>query len=327
MAKYISRRQFLKNSALTAAALGVAPRLAVPASRDVRDPNGLPTRTLGNTGEVVPPLALGTGSRFCAVEDEDEALEILTYALDHGFYYWDTAHSYDYNGVVSEERLGKILKHRRREVFLSTKIDNRDPDGAKAQIEQSLNRLQTGHVDILKIHSIQSTDDARDIGRKDGVLQVVQNAREEGLAKYIGFTGHASAEAMALMAEQYDFDTMLIALNHYQQGEQPFEEKAIPAAKSKGMGVMVMKVIRPRETVRSVTPRDLIRYALSLKNADAAVVGTDSLQVLKENIQLVKHFTPMTESEMEQMHSALTPFYRHQGLEWMEPHYQDGCWT
>ncbi|HKJ68974.1 MAG TPA: aldo/keto reductase [bacterium] len=327
MTKYISRREFLKNSALTAAVLGIAPNLAVPAVREGRDSKGLPTRTLGNTKEVVPPLALGTGSRFCAVEDEDEALELLTYALDHGFYYWDTAHSYDYNGVVSEERLGKILKHRRNEVFLSTKVDNRDPDAAKAQIEQSLTRLQTDHVDILKIHSIQSTGDARDIGSPNGVLQVVQKAKEEGLAKYIGFTGHTSAEAMAMMAEQYDFDTMLIALNHYQQGNQPFEEKAIPTAKSKGMGVIVMKVIRPRETVRSVTPRDLIRYALSLKNADAAVVGTDSLQVLKENIQLVKNFTPMTDSEMEEMHSALTPFYRHQGLEWMEPHYQDGYRT
>ncbi len=326
----ISRRRFLKDTLAATAALAISPSLAVAEkSESAFDAKGLPTRILGQTGIRVPLIGVGTGSRFCAVKDENKALQMLTYALEHGLYYWDTAHDYGNDEVISEKRLGKILKHRRREIFLATKVAAREPDEAKRHIEESLSRLQTDYVDLLQIHSVESVEDVEIITKKGGLLEVVRGMREQGVARRIGFTGHRSAEAMALAARQYDFDTMLIALNHYREEveddeEQDFENKAVPVAAEKGLGVMVIKVIRPRETVKSVTPNELIRYALSLKHVNAAVISVDDLKFVKANIAILADFKPLDKKKMDKIRTALAPFYRHEGLEWMQPHYRDG---
>ena len=326
----ISRRKFLKDTLAATAALAISPSLAVAEkSESAFDAKGLPTRMLGGTGIKVPLIGVGTGSRFCAVKDEDKALEMLTYALEHGLYYWDTAHSYDNDEVISEKRLGKIVKHRRSEIFLATKVEGREPDEAKRHIEESLSRLQTDYVDLLQIHSVESVEDVEIIAKKGGLLDVVRGMREQGVARRIGFTGHRSAEAMALAARKYDFDTMLIALNHYREEveddeEQDFENKTVPVAAEKGLGVMVIKVIRPRETVKSVRPDELIRYALSLKHVNAAVISVDELKFVKANIAILADFKPLDKKKMDKIRTALAPFYRHEGLEWMQPHYRDG---
>jgi predicted aldo/keto reductase-like oxidoreductase len=322
--KNMTRRELLKSSIAAAAALAINPKL-LAACKDSRfDAKGLPTRVLGRTSEHVPLLAVGTGSRFCAVKDEDEALNILTYALDNGLYYWDTAHDYAYDAIISEQRLGKILKHRRKEVFLATKFAPRGADEAKRHIEESLKRLQTDFIDILQIHMIESEEDVDQIAKKGGVLDVLMQMKEQGVARNIGFTGHTSAAAMTKAALNYEFDTMLIALNHATEGKEKFEQHAIPSAAKKGMGVMVMKVIRPRETITGLTAENLIRYALSLKHVNAAVIGTDNINMIKQNIALLKSFKPLDAKKMDEIRVSLAPFYRHEGLQWMQPHYHDG---
>ena len=129
---------------------------------------------------------------------------------------------------------------------------------------------------------------------------------------------------MKLAAELYDFDTMLIALNHQQQGKEAFEEQPVPFAAGKGMGVLAMKVIRPRETVNGLSPDDLIKYALSLKGVTAAVIGTDSVEVLQKNIETIKSFKPLSEERMQELHVALDPFYKSKKLPWMQAGYYDG---
>lgn len=319
-----SRRDFIKTSAVGAAGLMIGCQAAGNSSP--YNAHGLPTMVLGETGVELPRIAIGCGSRWCSIENEDEALTMMTSALDKGFYYWDTAHQYENKqlGFASEERLGKVLKTRRKEVFLATKVDAREPDAAKKMIEDSLNRLQTDRLDLLQIHSIKSMEDVDQLGVKGGVVDIVRQMKEAGVARFIGFTGHTSAEAMKAMAERYQLDNMLIALNHHQEGKQAFEEQAVPAARKHGLGVMVMKVIRPREKVKSLAVKDLVRYALSLKQVDGAVIGMDSLEVVNANLALLQNFQPMSAPEMEQMQVALAPFYHQPDLQWMQPGYKDG---
>ncbi|MDJ0843329.1 aldo/keto reductase [Crocosphaera sp.] len=283
----------------------------------------LPTRKLGKTGVEVPLIAIGCGSRFLQIQEEEKALELLEYGLDHGFYYWDTAANYQRGQISSEERLGKLLKHRRKDVILATKLGEREGDDAKKTIERSLNRLQTDYIDLLQVHSIKSLEDVENIGKKGNVLEVLYKYKEEGIVNHIGFSGHTSAEAMKKAAEMYDFDTMLIAMNHYYT-KQKFEEQAVPAAAKKGMGILAMKAVRPRENIDNLNPQDLISYALSLEHISSAVIGIDSLQILKDNIELVKNFTPLSPSRMEEIRASLTPFYNHENLAWMKPNYVDG---
>ena len=322
----IDRRHFIGLSLAAAAGIGSLSCVRdVPGQRGGYDAKGLPTRTLGRTGVPVPLIVIGGGSRFCAVTDPEESAAILELALDSGLYYWDTAHDYVFGGVVSEERYALLLKERRNEVFLATKVAERTYDGAMRHLEESLQRLQTDHLDLYQIHNVQSLDDVDAIGAENGVYRALQKLKDEGVTRFIGYSGHSSAEALAEMARRYDFDTMLCALNHYQQGQEDREGRAVPEAARKNMGILVMKVIRPRESVDSVTPEELMRYALSLEHVTAAVIGTDSLDVVSQNSELVRNFERMGPQEMEQVAGSLEPLFNSGQLDWMRPGYTDGA--
>ncbi len=320
------RRTFLKTIAATAAAVKSvsAGDLVGSGPKQGYDAKGLPTAVLGKTGAVVPRIGIGLGSRFCAVENLDRALEILHAALDNGFYYWDTANNYRNKDIVSEERLGMVLKDRRQEVFLATKFEERTYDGVMRQLEESLKRLQTDHLDIYQIHAIESLKDLDTIGAPGGALEALRKIREQKVAKFIGFSGHLDAAAMAEAARRFDLDTMLIALNHYQERKGDFEGGAIPAAADRAMGVMIIKSIRPRETVKDIAAEDLLRYALSLPRVHSAVVGTDSVEVVRKNAALLRNFRPLAPEDMKKLAVKLEPVFAGSHLPWMRPDYRDG---
>lgn len=321
--KDFTRRDFIKTTGAITAGVVLAPSAACSASP--YDAKGLPTTILGKTGVRVPRMIMGLGSRFMAVE-EDKGHEILETALSKGLYYWDTAASYRNADQSSEERIGKILKSVRDQVFLSSKVEERKADDAKRTIETSLKRLQTDYIDLYQVHSVTNEEEVKQFGAADGVLPVLKKYQEEGVIKHIGFTGHTSASAMKLAAEMYDFDTMLIALNHQEQGKQPFEEQPVPFAAKKGMGVLAMKVIRPRETVNGLDPNELVKYALSLKDVTAIVIGTDSVDLLNKNIATLQSFTPLSDERMQELRAQLDPFYRSKELPWLQPGYHDGMY-
>jgi len=305
------------------------------------DSKGLPTVILGKTGVRVPKMVLGLGSRFCHILTEDEAQGMLNFALDNGLYYWDTARAYDSSMaaapgkaknpklIFSEERIGPVVKARRNEIFLSTKITSRDPNEAMRLLENSLNRLQTDHLDQLMIHDVQSMEDVNVISQKGNLIDLLHKLKDQGLTRFIGFSGHTNAQAMTTLASRGDFDTMLIAANHWNPNNpQPRQEMAIPAAKANKMGVILMKVVRPRETVVGLNAPDLVKYALSLQGPDVVVIGMDSVAVVESNLDILRNFKPMDELQMKQLAQQLTPFYNHENLPWMQDGYRDaGLWA
>ncbi len=333
----LSRRTLLKGTlgmgALLAGAkvVGAGSLLGTATAGSAPDAKGLPTALLGRTGALIPRVACGLGSRFCTIEKEEDAFALLNHALDNGLYYWDTACNYDNQklGISSEGRIGEVLRTRRREVFLSTKVASRNPDEALREIERSLKRLRTDHLDMLKIHAVQSAQDVAKISEKGNLIDLVHRMKAEGVTRFVGFSGHADADAMKSVADRGDFDSMLIALNHYNKVSNPQlrESVAIPAAKSRGLGVMVMKVVRPRETTKGLDPRDLIRFALTLPGADGAVLGMESRSVMDSNLALLRSFKPLDAERMQQLTQQLTPFYEHKELPWMKSGYSDGSWV
>ena len=199
-------------------------------------------------------LAFGCGSRFMAYKDDDEAVGVLSKAIDLGFTYIDTANNYG-NGR-SEQLVGRLMPARRSEVFLQTKLAARKGDEARKQLEDSLKRLKTDRLDLLHIHSLTSLDDLAAIEAKGGVLEVVRKAKEEKLTRFIGITGHASPQAMQQALERHDFDCVQMALNAARarmefddKGPNPvpmadasYETLALPVAVKKKMGIIAMKV-------------------------------------------------------------------------------------
>jgi len=322
----MERREFIKMGVAAAAAAGSVPFNGLLAGQAAPGYNakGLPTAVLGKTGVCIPRIGAGLGSRFCAVEDSDKALAILNGLLDNGFYYWDTAYSYRNKDIISEERLGMVLKDRRKEVFLATKAESRTYDGAMKEFEESLKRLKTDHLDLYQVHLVESAADLDAIGAPDGVLKALRKVKEEKAVRFIGFTGHLSAAAMAEAARRHDFDTMLIALNHYRPSPGDMENMAVPAAAERKMGIMLIKAVRPRETVKEIAPADLIRYALTLPLVHSVVIGMDSVDVVRTNAALLRTFKPMTPEEMKRLAVTLEPFMAGTNLPWMQPGYRDG---
>lgn len=335
MRKEYTRRKFIKRALIAGGAIaGARVAFSVNASSERSekrvenkyDAKGLPTSVLGKTGVIIPRMAIGLGSRFLTIPTLEEAIELCNYALDNGLYYWDTAHSYvnETTGAVSEERLGHIIRTRRKEIFLSTKIASRDPEVAKGQVEESLKRLQTDHVDMLKIHSVESAEDVSNICKKGGVLDLITKLKEEGTTRFIGFSGHGNAEALKAMVDTSRFDSMLFAMNHYGDIKENRQGTLIPAAKEKGMGVMLMKTVRPKETIQGINIAELVRFALSLDGPDGLAVGMDSKKVVDSNLSLLRNFKPMNSEEKQKYAMILSPYFRHENLEWMQHGYHDG---
>jgi hypothetical protein len=338
MKKDYSRRKFLK-STLSAGIAIAGTRLAFSDTMDPEingsrfmnqyDPKGLPTAVLGKTGIIIPRIAVGLGSRFLTIATLDEAIEMCNHALDNGLYYWDTAHSYvnSASGAVSEERLGHIIKYRRKEIFLSTKIASRDTEQAKTDIELSLKRLQTDQLDMLKIHAVESPEDVNNICKNGGVLDLISKLKEEGVTRFIGFSGHGNAEALRAMVDTGRFDSMLFAMNHYEGYKNDRQGIVIASAKKQGMGIMLMKAIRPKETIEGINAGELVRYALSLEGTSGIAVGMDNKRVVDSNLDILRNFKPMTPGEKQRYAMMLSPYFRHENLEWMQKGYHDGYWS
>lgn len=332
-----SRRKFIKTTigtGLLIAGSGYLPSCNIfrmSKSESAYDSKGLPTVVFGKTGVRVPRIVCGLGSRFCNILEPDESHALLNFLLDNGLYYFDTAWAYGNPkaSIISEERLGPVVAARRKEIFLSTKVTSRDPGEAMRQIETSLKRLQTDHLDQLMIHDVQSMADVEKLSEKGNLIDLLHRLKEQGLTRFIGFSGHTEAAAMKAMADRGDFDSMLIAMNHWGMANNPQkrQELAIPAAKAKDMGVILMKVVRPRETITTLNPTDLINYALSLKGPDVIILGLDSIDIVKSNLAILRNFKPMEQSKMNEMAQALSPFYNHEKLPWMKPGYTDGNWA
>jgi len=316
----ISRRAFLGAAALSP--LGVNAFGA---------PGKLPTRAFGRTGVQVPLLAFGCGSRFLAYADDDEAVGVLSRAIDLGFTYVDTANNYG-NGK-SEERVGRLMPARRGEVFLQTKIAARKGDEAQRQIEASLKRLRTDRLDVLHIHALDSLDDLAAIEAKDGVLEVVRQAREEKVARFIGITGHANPAAMQAALERHDFDCVQMALNVARarmmfddKGPHPvpmkdesYEALVLPVATKKKMGIIAMKVFGQDQLAATAPPEKLLYYALSLP-VSLATVGMPRPELVDRNATLARSFAPLGPAEMQSLRTAVADTQRVQLAQFFAHH-------
>lgn len=260
------------------------------------DAKELPTTVLGKTGVIIPRMGLGLGSRFCglALKDEQRAIEMLIYALDKGFYYWDTAPVYfatdkvTKRTVYSEEVVGYVTKYRRDEIFLNSKISTRNPDEFMRSLEKTLKRLNTDKLDMMMIHAVESLDDIKNI-HKAKMIERMERLREEGVFRFIGFSAHDEADAIRTMVETNRFDTMLTAVDPYRYSASGKREEVIAMAAQRNMGVMLIKAIRGYEDQPNPNPEETIRRSLLFPGATGALIGMDSIEIVDKNIELLKN--------------------------------------
>jgi predicted aldo/keto reductase-like oxidoreductase len=284
-------------SAPTAGQIALAPA-AISAAQ-------MPMRPLGKTGVLVSRIGLG-GAHIGRQSDEQESIRIIRRAIDRGVTFMDNA--WDYNGGKSEERMGKALRDGyRQKAFLMTKLDGRTKAAATEQLEQSLRRLQTEMIDLVQVHEvIRFSDPARVFGM-GGAIEALTDARKAGKLRFIGFTGHKSPEIHLAMLQAADdhgfaFDTIQMPLNVMDAHFSSFEQKVLPVAVHKGMGILHMKPLGGGFILESnvVSAVECLQYAMNLPTS-VMITGCDSMGILDQAIHAAIDFKPLSNAEVESL--------------------------
>ena len=310
-----TRRQFLSASAiagfsLTAcsrrsddAAVHADPSRTSPApSATAAGPGAIPRRPLGRTGVQVSAIGIG-GSHLGDVRDPDEAVRIVHEAIDAGVNFFDNA--WEYHDGRSEEILGRALAGKREHVVLMTKVctHGRKADVAMRQLEDSLRRLGTDHLDLWQVHECVYDSDPDLHFAQGGVIEALAQAKQQGKVRFVGFTGHKDPKIhLAMLAHDFPFDTVQMPLNCFDGTFRSFEQQVLPEALRRGMGVIGMKSLTGAgDPVREgvVTVEEALRYAMSIPGITTTVSGIDALDVLHQNLAIARGFEPMSAEAMQ----------------------------
>lgn len=339
--KNINRRTFLGTgvaaTAVVAAGKSFSPvtdEKPVPIKKNNEDPfnpvtyNAMPTRSFGKTGYKVGVLSLGGQATLEIKGREEESEKIINRAIDLGINYIDTAASY--GGGVSQLNIGRVMKTRRGEVWLSTKTHDRTYDGSMRLLEESLKNLQTDHLDLWQLHNVQRQDQVDQIFAADGAIKALEKAKSEGIVRNVGITGHFEPLVLLEAIKRYPFDSILMALNAADVHYLSFKNYLLPEAQKKGIAIVGMKVTTRSRILASWTPPpaeqqtdvrlrttkpgtisiiEALTYNMSLP-VSTTIIGVDSIAQIEENVKIASGFTPLSQSQMDEIEIKTLPVVR-----------------
>ncbi len=297
-------------------------KLTLPNSGDKVFPMAkIPQRILGKTGVNVPILGFGTAP-IGNLRNAKDAAAIFHEAINLGVTYIDTAHDFAGYGHA-QKYLGPVLKERRNEVFLVTKCF--EPNGEKALhlLERNLKELQTDHTDLMFVHSLgHDKMDPLQVFSRRGVYPTLMQAKTQGLARFVGVSGHNRPHRFVKAIQQYEFDVLMNATNFVDRHTYNFEEQVFPLATQKQIGLVAMKVFGGQEkslfaglSNRNIPTQYLdiaFRYALSLPQVACSIIGMSTRDELLQNVARARNFTPVTPREL----AMLTPIGKTLANKW-----------
>jgi len=267
----------------------------------VTPPVEIPQRVLGRTDVSIPIFGLGGAGRtpLSRSGEEREAIALVERALELGIRYFDTASNYG----PSEGHLGNVLPPHRSSLFLASKTGKRDRDGAWRDLEQSLQRLKTDYLDLWQFHALTYDWDLNTLlDPQQGAIQAAEEARQQGIVRYIGITGHHNPGIMAAGLRRYPFDTALIPINAADKHTaQPFITGVLPVAQQHNTGVIAMKVPaygRLIETGAVDGMRQAMGYALSQPGVHCCIIAAETIPQLEYNVAIAQGFQPLEAEEL-----------------------------
>jgi aryl-alcohol dehydrogenase-like predicted oxidoreductase len=256
----------------------------------------IPKRRLGKTNVDVTILGLGGEGVLRSYDRWKDAYDLINRAIDLGINYFDSAKAY----AGCESYHGTALGERRKEIFLAGKSHARDRKGALAHLLDTLKTIKTDHLDLWQMHDMRTEEDIGEVTAPSGALEAFREAKEKGLVRFIGVTGHEDPLILRRCIELADFDTVLMPVNPAEPHYRSFITDLMPYAIEKGMGIIAMKVYF-RGLVTKIpgfnSAEHFYRFALSLP-VTAAIIGCDAIAQLEENVGYARSFTPQSKAEM-----------------------------
>jgi aryl-alcohol dehydrogenase-like predicted oxidoreductase len=311
-----SRRHFMQGAAILGATT-VANRMSfaqgqgnASGAHATHSGETVPHRPLGRTDIQVSAMALG-GYHLGSAKNQQEANEIVAQAMDAGINFFDNA--WDYHDGHSEEVLGIALKGKRQQAVVMTKVctHGRSKDVAMKQLEESLRRLQTDHLDLWQIHEVIYETDPDLIFVAGGAAEALLQAKRQGKVRAIGFTGHKDPSIhLRMLSHNFPFDTVQMPLNCLDATFRSFEASVLPEARKQGIGVLGMKSMGGSGEIvthGAATPEEALRYAMSLPVA-ATISGVDSMDILQQNLAIARGFQPMSPADMQALRERCKTF-------------------
>ena len=303
----MDRRQFAKGAGAAAGVAAAQQMLSRLVS--AQEPQGgtrsgeMMYRTLGRTGERVSAIGMGGYHLGQPKLSDEQAVQLLRQAVDRGITFMDNC--WDYNDGVSELRMGEALAGGyRNKVFLMTKIDGRTKAAAAEQIDQSLMRLRTDHVDLMQFHEVIRLEDPDRIFAEGGAMEAMLAARQAGKVRFIGFTGHKDPYVHLRMLDEarqhnFHFDTVQMPLNVMDAHFRSFTHEVLPVLVKEGIAPLGMKCYGDHFILQSgaVQPIEAMHYCLNLPIA-VQITGIDSMQILDQALEAARTFKPLTEAEV-----------------------------
>lgn len=275
-----------------------------PAPAEIRKGNML-YRMLGRTGERVSAFGLG-GYHIGLVKEEQDSIKLMRSAIDRGITFMDNC--WDYHNGKSEEWMGKALRDGYREkVFLMTKIDGRTKQAAASQIDESIKRLQTDHVDLMQIHENLRMEDADRCFAEGGAIEALEEAKKSGKVRYIGFTGHKDPVVHNRMLDvaaehKFHFDSCQMPINVLDASFRSFAQHVVPRLLKEGIALLGMKPMASGTIVQNkiATPKECLTYALTLPTS-VVITGIDSMDILEQDLEIMKGFKPLDSDQMRDL--------------------------
>lgn len=266
----------------------------------------MPRRMLGRTGVEVSLIGLGGWHLGFKSIDDDLAVRMIRTAIDNGIDFMDNC--WDYNEGASETRMGNALRDGYRDrVFLMTKIDGRTKQEAARQLDESLKRLQTDHIDLVQHHEILRYEDPHRIFDEDGANAALIEARDAGKIRFIGFTGHKDPRIHLYMLEVagelgFQFDAVQMPLNVMDAHYRSFEKLVLPELVKQNIGVLAMKTLANGTILESqaVNAIECLHYAMNLPSS-VVITGCEDMEDLEQALTAARTFQPMTEDHVDNL--------------------------
>ena len=300
----MERRDFLKTAAAAGVAATTPSALAQTSTTTVTRPQSpdMIYRSLGTTGETVSAIGLG-GFHIGHQPDPNDSLKIIHTAIDHGITFLDNC--WDYNDGTSELRMGEALQNGYRDkVFLMTKMDGRTLTEYNKQLEQSLARLRTDHIDLVQFHEVIRMEDPDRIFAPGGAIEAAIAARTAGKIRYIGFTGHKDPAVHLRMLEtaqkhSFHFDTVQMPINVMDAHFRSFANEVMPIALKQGIGVLAMKTFGDHFILDSntVQPIEALHYGIT-QPVSVVITGIDNTQTLDQALEAARTFKPLDQAQI-----------------------------
>jgi aryl-alcohol dehydrogenase-like predicted oxidoreductase len=269
----------------------------------------IPKRRLGKTGVDVTILGLGGEGVLRTYGQDVEAYNLINRAIDLGINYFDSAKAYS----GCEAYHGKALGERRKDIFLAGKSHARDKQGALDHLHDTLKTLKTDHLDLWQMHDMRTEEDIAEVSAPGGALEAFREAKEKGLVRFIGVTGHEDPAILRRCLNVAEFDTVLMPVNPAEPHYLNFITDLMPYALQKDMGIIAMKVYFRGLAIRipgaGRNMESFYRFALS-HPVTLGIIGCDTSAQLEENVGLARSFSPMDEGEMNALVDLVAPYAR-----------------